>query len=346
MILDLGMNKQDVDNWQSKIFHKMPIVLQLLKGVNSLILMPRWIFDPQNWVSTKKDSWFRPKMLRKRSWKMSFPHPFRWATVPMASAGGEMKRFFWSSKLEKKKMPIFHKMATETAEIKNNKIPPQIAFPSFPKLCVEGWNVTYQVLWGEVCFSVWIMKVRNLSHPRRSSHGKSWRCGYGPRRLCHGGGQGWRYQGSRGRAVWMMLDNDLKSRWLRFGLQQVMLCDIYIYIWLSIYVTNIHKPNFKWCGIVSRVPKVFEWWKHDQSCRNTGRIHVESMRRHPVKSEAVRSCSMAKPRTVVECCAKLWLYFLCIYAPNTLEKPTNVFTADKNHPPNYHDDKHIDHYRK
>ena len=129
-------------------------------------------------------------------------------------------------------------MVTETAEIKNNKIPPQIVFPSFPKLCVEGWNVTYQVLWGEVCFSVWIMKVRNLSHPRRSSHGKSWRCGYGPRRLCHGGGQGWRYQGSKGRAVWMMLDNDLKSRWLRFGLQQVMLCDIYIYIYDYLYMSQ------------------------------------------------------------------------------------------------------------
>ena len=56
------------------------------------------------------------------------------------------------------------------------------------------------------------------------------------------------------------------------------------------------------------------------------------MRRQPLKSEAVRSCSMAKPRTVVECCAKLWHYFLCIYAPNTLEKPRNVFTADKKSP--------------
>ena len=35
------------------------------------------------------------------------------------------------------------------------------------------------------------------------------------------------------------------------------------------------------------------------------RIQIKSMRRQPLKSEAVRSCSMAKPRTVVECCAKL-----------------------------------------
>lgn len=36
----------------------------------------------------------------------------------------------------------------------------------------------------------------------------------------------------------MMLDNDLKSRWLRFGLQQVMLCDIYIYIYDYLYMSQ------------------------------------------------------------------------------------------------------------
>ena len=41
----------------------------------------------------------------------------------------------------------------------------------------------------------------------------------------------------------MMLDNDLKSRWLRFGLQQVMLCDIYIYIYMIIYICHKHSQT-------------------------------------------------------------------------------------------------------
>ena len=89
-------------------------------------------------------------------------------------------------------------------------------------------NMSPQKLATEVCVSVWIMKVGNPSLLRRSSHGKSWRCGYGPRRLRHGGGQGWRYQGCKG--GWMMLDPDKQVKWLRFLLQQVMLCDIIIHL--------------------------------------------------------------------------------------------------------------------
>ena len=40
--------------------------------------------------------------------------------------GERWRDFFEVPNSKKKKMPIFHKMATETAEIKNNKIPPQI----------------------------------------------------------------------------------------------------------------------------------------------------------------------------------------------------------------------------
>ena len=146
------------------------------------------------------DRCFRPKRLRKRCWKMS-AHPFRWATVPCQwwkkGKCGEMKMFEvpnWKKNMSPPKTG--HRNGNK--KIKN----PLNSLPKLKTLSVEGCytaNFYPPILRGEVCVSVWIMKGQTLSPLRRSSHGKSWRCGYGPRRLRHGGGQGWRYQGCEGK---------------------------------------------------------------------------------------------------------------------------------------------------
>lgn len=189
----------------------------------------------KNWVSM--DIWFRPKRLRKRSWKMSFPHPFRWATVPWLYSDGEMRRFFEVPNSKKRKCQFFTKWPQKRQKSKPTRDSfSKLAFPSFPKLMC--WGLLYRKMsltksFGVRCVFPHGSRRSKTSHLRRSSHGKSWRCGYGPRRLCHGGGQGWRYQGSKGRAVgwcWILI---WKVGGCDFGCNK--LCYV-IYIKLCVYV--------------------------------------------------------------------------------------------------------------